>query len=500
MSRYRHENSRTALEGLVGIYARGGSSPLRRIPAERSDGLPFPRGLDYGYLQTIVTTNTTELATPEVEHGQRLVRRFATLNGITVALLMDSMLILYAIRNGVGDTAVAALASFIHLTMPLMLVGKAMIARIGAARTWGLGWLLRNTSALVMVLAPFVPAAAPQAARTAVVLAGGFGFAAFRAIGLVGNSPVIGEITTGDDRGRFLSGNWTRATISQILSLAAVIVILRHAPEIWVFQLVIGFGAVVGIYVGWLLTHVPESEIPRYSARKPLREVLRRVWHIPRMRKTLYAWTAGLAAFTLVIPFAVITVKNGYGLSDYQALGLTLVMLAGGTIASVVNGIIADRVGPRPLLIIYVGILATLGVFWSFAPQQLLVVPTLLAFFLAGFSKFGLILVMNHYFLNVADGTDRVGSSMIMRVVSGAVAGLIGAVIGGGILGALHGLGLDGMEVYRNYFRIASVVLIALVPVTRRLDRLDEWPVREAALLLLRPRMILRLRHRATDT
>jgi MFS family permease len=407
---------------------------------------------------------------------------------------MDSMLILYAIRNGVGDSAVAALASFIHLTMPFMLAGKSMIARFGAARTWGSGWILRNVSALIMVTAPFLPPDAPQFQRTSLILLGGFGFAAFRAIGLVGNSPLIGEITSEHDRGRFISGNWVRAATTQMLALVVVILILRGTTDTWVFQMVISIGALLGIYVGSVLTRVPESTVPRLSARQHLRDVLRKVWQDHRMRKTLYAWAASFAAFTMVIPFAVITVKNGYGLSDYQALFLTLVTLSGGVLANIVNGAVADRVGPRPLLIIYVVLLAAIGVYWAFAPARMLIAPTVAAFFLAGFSKFGILVVTNHYFLNIAAGADRVGSAMIMRIVAGSVAGFIGAVAGGSILGVLHSLGVEGMEVYRTYFRLAALGLIAMVPVALRLDRLNEWPLHRAALLLLRPREILRLR------
>jgi predicted MFS family arabinose efflux permease len=356
---------------------------------------------------------------------------------------------------------------------------------------------MRNVSALVMVLAPFVPADAPQLFRTALVLAGGLGFAAFRAVGLVGNSPLIGEITAGESRGRFLSGNWARATTTNFLTLIGVILILRYAPEVWVFQLIIAFGAAVGIYVGSVLMRVPESAVPRHSARKPIREVLRRVWHIPAMRKTLYAWAAGFAAFTVVIPFAVITLKNGYGLSDSTALMFTLLTLAGGFFASLVNGTVADTVGPRPLLIIYVSILALIAAFWAFAPAQFSIAPVVIAFFLAGFGKFGILVVTNHYFLNIVDGTDRVGSAILLRMVSGAAAGLIGAVIGGGILGLLHSLGLEGIDIYRSYFRIAAVGLLLMVPVVSRLDRLEEWPVVQAGLLLLQPWRIAAMRRHA---
>lgn len=434
------------------------------------------------------------LSDSAVRHGQRLVRRFALLNGVSVALLMDSMLILYAIRNGVSDAAVAVLASFIHLTMPLVLVGKMMIARIGAAHTWGFGWFLRSVSAAVLILAPLLPPSAPQYLRTAVILAGGFGFAAFRAVGLVGNSPLIGEITRSGDRGRFLSGNWVRATSTQMATLVVVIVLLQYAAETWMFQVVIGLGAALGMYVGLVLSRVPETDVPRQSARKPLPEVFRRVWSVRRMRKLLFAWAASFGAFTLVIPFAVITLKNGYGLSDSQALLFTLATLIGGTSASVINGRVADEVGPRPLLILYVAGLAAIAGYWALAPTRFLIVPTVLAFFLGGFCKFGILAVSNHYFLDVADESDRVGSSMVLRATSGAVAGLVGSVLGGGILGALDSLGFAGIPLYRTYFRLAIVAFLVILPVVRALDRLDEWPVRRAAGLLLRPWRIQRRR------
>ena len=434
-----------------------------------------------------------ELSPPEMQFGQRLVRRFSTLNGISVALLLNSVLILYAIKNGVGDAGVAVLASFIHLTMPLMLVGKGITARIGAARTWGTGWLLRNVCVLIIITAPFVPSGAPQWLRSTPILLGGFGFAAFRAIGLVGNSPLIGEITIDAERGRFLSGNWVRATITQFLALAGVILILRSTPEMWVFQAVIAMGASIGIYVGVILMRVPESDSPRKSARKPIREVIGIVWCTGRLRKLLFAWAASFAAFTMVIPFALITLKNGYELSDYHALQFTLLTLVGGTAASVVNQAIADRVGPRPLLIIYVVMLGGIALFWGFIPGEFYAAPTAVAFFAAGYSKFGILVVTNHYFLSISESSDRVGSALILRVISGAAAGLIGGVIGGSILEFLGSVGLSGIGIYRTYFRITAIFILGIVPVVTRLDRLTEWPIPRVVGLILRPWRIVRL-------
>jgi hypothetical protein len=448
----------------------------------------------------VSTLENRRLSSEDLKYGQRLIRRFAAINGVSVALLLDSMLILYAIQNGVGDVAVAVLASFVHAAMPLVLVGKAMIARVGAARTWGFGWLFRSLSAGILVLAPFVPPEMPQALKTSIILLGAFGFAAFRAIGLVGDSPLLGEITTKESRGSFLSGNLVRTTTTQLLTLVIVIVLLRNAAATWVYQLVIGIGAALGVYAGMLLSRVPESEEPRQSARKPLREVLERVWSVPRMRKLLFAWAAGFAAFTLVVPFALVTIKNGYGLSDHRALGFTLVALFGGTVSGLVNGIIADRVGPRPLLIIYVLALSAVALFWSLAPERLFVIPTGVAFFVAGYCKFGILMVSGHYFLSVSGASDRVGGSVVLRALSGAIAGLVGSLLAGGVLALLGVIGYTGIQTYRIYFRVVLGAFAVIVPVVYSLERLDEWPLKNAALLHFRPRRILGMRPRGPKT
>ncbi len=69
--------------------------------------------------------------TPEERlQGRKRFYRFYFPNGISVACLMNNVLILYGIRNGLTDPTVAIMASFLHLTMPFFLLGKSAIARI----------------------------------------------------------------------------------------------------------------------------------------------------------------------------------------------------------------------------------------------------------------------------------------------------------------------------------------------------------------------------------
>ncbi|MFO7848795.1 MAG: hypothetical protein R6V67_02435, partial [Spirochaetia bacterium] len=163
-----------------------------------------------------------ELGEKERETGKRYLRRFITLNGISIAFLMNDLLILYGIRNGMSDPQLALLASFMHLTMPFLLVGKLIIPRIGLARTWGDAWFMRYLSGSIMIAAPFLAGRFPQSVVSATVLLGAFGFALFRSVGIVANSPLRGEIPTYEERGSFISGNWTRSQSTYFLSVAFV--------------------------------------------------------------------------------------------------------------------------------------------------------------------------------------------------------------------------------------------------------------------------------------
>ncbi len=429
-----------------------------------------------------------QLSGSQRQYGKKLIQRFVALNGVSVAVLMNDLLILYGIRNGLTDPQLALLASFMHLTMPFMILGKIAIRKYGAARTWGFGWFMRYVSASLLVAAPFLRNIGPQWMVAATVLTGGFGFAFFRSIGLVGNSPIIGEITTVRDRGKFISGNFVRSQSTYFATMVAVIFMMRFIGTIWVYQLAIGIGCVLGIYASTRLIKAPESQTPSRSAEKPVGHALRTLWNKKRYRKIFFAWAAAFVAWSVVIPFAVITLKNGYGISDHGALMFTLLLLAGGIISSLINGILSDRVGPRPLLILYVFGFFIIAAWWALAPDILYIFPAGLAFFVAGFCKTGIIITTGHYFLTVTEEKDRVGTSLFSRMFTGAAAGLAGSALGGSILKVLQSSPITGLDIYRTYFRIIIIVLIPFFFLVFNLDKLREWKVRNILSLLLSPR------------
>ena len=144
------------------------------------------------------------LSHEERRQGQKLYRRFLSVNGIAVPILMESVLILFAIRNGISDPQIALLASFINITMPFMLVGKRMTARRGLAASWGKAWLFRYIAISPILIAPAAARMHPSFGPILILLSM-FGFSVFRAIGMMNTSPMVGEITDDKDRGTYIS-------------------------------------------------------------------------------------------------------------------------------------------------------------------------------------------------------------------------------------------------------------------------------------------------------
>lgn len=424
------------------------------------------------YLRSIIYPGIPSL--PDVlsaddrRYGRSQYFRWAVFNGISVACLLDNMLILFAIRNHLSDPQIAVMVSFIYLTMPLMVAGKRMAARIGVVRTWALGWFYRYLSACLIVIAPFFHSIAPQWVVTGLIMIGAFGFAFFRTIGLVAQKPLAGEITTEAERGRFLSGNSMRVHISHFITMLLIVLWLNYSNRLWVYQAILAIGCLTGFYATTIIARIPESAVPRLSARRSLTDTFARLWVDPRQRQLLFCWCAGFASFSLVPPIMVVALKNGYLISDHAAFFFSSLFMVGAIAVSMISTRIADRINSRLLLQFYMGGLILAAAYWAFAPSRFSPVIVAATFVIAGGCKAGILIALSHYFLDVVDESRRVGSSLVVQIFAGGIAGLSGVGISGGLLKFLATVDLRGMHMYRAYFQIILLILLAIYLVSSR--------------------------------
>lgn len=434
------------------------------------------------------------LSLSQQESGRRYYNKFSVLNGISYICLGDTILILFAIKLGCPDYCISILASLAFLSNFCMPLGKFLMAKVGAIKTISSCWTMRNISILLVASAPLFNRMAGAQVMMAVILIGAFAFYACRAIGVIGFQPVVGEITTEENRGKFTSYNSMISYIAILGMLGIIILMMKISSDLWVFIVTILTGATIGIISTWLLSRINETSAIKTSAAQPILSDVITTLKNPLRRKQLFACCAISSAITLTVPISMLALKKGYGISDDSALLFALVQMIGAIAVAYVIGLMAEETGPRPLAIISYCLLIAICVLWIVAPGTFTWYYSAILFFIAGAGATGTGVPMAHYFLIVIPHKERVASTLTINVISGVAAGLAGSVIGAWILHYLDARGMVGMQIFKVYFAVVLGLLLVGLIFVFRLAPLAEWKLRDVLGLMFSPRDLITLR------
>ncbi len=433
------------------------------------------------------------LSLSQQERGRNNFHRFNFINGLSYICVGETIIILFAIRMGCPDYTVAILGSFFFLSNFCMPLGKLLMARIGAIRTIAMCWAMRNLSILVVAAAPLFSWFAGTWAATTAIIVGAFSFYACRSIGVIGMQPVMGELTTAENRGKFTSRSNGLFYLANLIMLGVIMMVMRYTRETWVFVATIGDGAFLGLVSTWFISRIDETEAISQSAAKPvLADVLLTLKNSMRLRQ-LAANCAISSAITLTVPISMLALKKGYGISDDSALLFALIQMAGAVATSYVIGLLAEETGPRPLAILFYCLLIVLCLLWVIGPDTFKWYYMIWPFVLAGAAVIGTGVSMTHYFLIAIPNKERVAASLTMYVISGVAAGVVGSVVGGGIFRFLDTLGMTPIDMFQRYFLIVLFILLAGLPLMSRLTPLADWKISEVLGLAFAPKDIITL-------
>ena len=413
------------------------------------------------------------------KRAQKRYLWFTRVNAVSFAILGEGVLILYSVKVGAPDWLISVITSMFYWTMPLMLLGKRLIARMGAARAYSLSWFLRNISASFLILVPFVQQRFYPNLGLFLLTLAGTGFYAFRSMGITAMTPLIGDITSKHDRGQFISTAWLNFNLFYLLVIGVLALVFSRDSSVQSFQFVIGVGVFFGLVASWIVASVPESPRLKRSGQEKLRETLRFFRENLTARRLFWSWIFATMGIMLVMPFSMLSLKKGYLVPDQIAIVFVMIQVSGGILGSFLNTHLLDRVGSKPMLVLYTAGFMLIAFLWLIGPAQLFWPHVVLIFLLAGMSNSGIQSALSHYFLNSTPALNRVSASMVLNIFSGIAAGFAGSVIGGGLLKLLHHFGVEGILIYRTYFGAVLLIQMAILAVVLRLPALVPKGVRD---------------------
>jgi hypothetical protein len=413
------------------------------------------------------------LTDEQKRYGKLSYLNFCMYNGFSVALIAESTLILYSLKFGVPDYIVGIMASFVFLGIPFLILGKKFVINFGTSGTVSKAWFFRNLCGILTIFAPIVSYYTSLEYGIAVIIIGAFGFYSFRGVGMIAFLPLVGEITDKDDLGDFNGRAFFRYNMGYFLSILALVVLFHYYDSLFTFQIVIAVGGIFGIIASFHVKKVPETSMPRKSASVSIRDSLIFVFKYPALRKLIYGQTIYFIGLALILPYSMLALKESYHLSDFKAFEFVLAQFLGAMLISHISKKLIKVIGSRNLLVLLFLFQVIIGGLWLLSPLRFNWIYCGFIFLFLGMVQFGGYLALSHYFLAITPPESRIGSTMIISAVSSILAGLCGAVIGGGLLRLLERLNFHSLDKFHYYFSVIIIITVIGYLAVLKLERIN---------------------------
>ncbi len=373
-------------------------------------------------------------------------------------------------------------SAFLYISFFFMIPGKAWVRRAGVVKTFGLGWLFRYLAMAPILVTP-VFLAGRAVIPIVLAMIGVAGFNIFRGFGIVGQSPVLNALSSGRDRGTFLSGFAILVqTVAIVTSIAIALFVGPEAPTSR-YIVIFGIGLAFGFAATGLIFALPEPANAKESARTGLLEGGRTALGDKNTRRFLLSFGAYSFVLGMVRPFLIVYIKEVFFVSDGVAMLFTVVANLGAILMGLIAQVVLDRLGAKPLILIFVSVFFVSLVAVAAIPP---VAPPVLyffvgaVFFVSAFGSTGGENASQSYFYSLVRPEQAVNMGILYFVTLG-IGGSLGSPVAGIVIEFLSSTTtLSTSDVYRLFFAVGGILLLFVIITMSRINRLGSVSVRSA--------------------
>lgn len=475
---------------------------------------------------------TEQLSSFQRKRGRRVFDAYSGINSFSFALVTGNTITLYALALGASSTVVGLLGAFMYVSFFAIPLGKLMVRGSTLVRTFAHNWMLRNWSLLPLLLIPFLAAAGYQQLAIGVLLLSVLLFNLFRGIGLIANNPVIGLLAPGKDRGEYIVRLSLINNSTALIATLFLAFLLWHNSGVETYNLVVLIGITAGIGASALLYKLPDPGAAVSASAKPasaksagsrfsamfrdlfsqrgradaadanlgadgparpasLLAETREAWKDQNFRRFVLSYLVLGVGIGMVRPFIVVYGKAVYGQSDSMVTIFSVCASLGALLMGAVMRVVIDRLGAKPMYIIFAAVSALSLVPAVLAPGighpvfALAFLCLLSAAVNMGFA--GQESAAQTYFFAMVPKESILNLSMLYYFILGGT-GALGSIAGGAILDALTGAGASALTAWRLFFVGAGAVIGLGCLAQRNLLDLGSFPVRDTLAVLFSPR------------
>ena len=418
---------------------------------------------------------------------------FFFFNFLSVMIVMDSPIFLYAESLGASATVMGLIAGLTPLMVVFQIPAADYVNRVGYKRFITTGWTLRLIFVAGLAVVPFTSDSTfDHNNKLAIILAMLFFFNLVRGISSCGWFPWITGLIPENVRGRYLT---IENACNNVGSLAAFLLVawyLGSNPASHQFGVLFGASLLFGIVSLAFIYRVPEVPTPPEEAEVaravPWAEIIRH----PPFRKLLWVAFAWAVAMGGIMAFIVKFLKGPVAMADNLIMFAASAKFAGGLLTLWFLATRLDRMGSRPVMhtaiitwiLIFAGWVAMAG--GVLQPSFGMVIALYLAMGF-GFSMFNM--ALSKLAMATVPKMGRSHFFALFSVVGSLTAGLFPILWGFGIdllkPVQIEWLGLKWNQ-FSLYFAALILVLIATMMLVQRIDEKEAAPMNKFLVDLIR--------------
>ena len=444
-----------------------------------------------------------QLSAYKIKQGRRIYDIYNIFNSFSFALVTGNTVTLYALFLKANTTVVGLLTAFMYLSFFAIPLGKLMVMRFSIMQTFGSTWLLRTASLLPLLAIPFlVSAGHDQYALYCLLLAVGL-FNFFRGAGMIANNPVIRILAPGKDRSSYIVRLSLINNLAALLATVLLAWLLRRDPSVQSYNLASMIGILLGFIASILLFRIPEPQSAKPNRQKQkdsttprqgstfLRHI-RDAFKDANFRRFVLAFFIISLGIAMIRPFIIVYAKEVYSRRDSAATILSMYSLVGALSVGLLMHLIIDRIGAKPIFIIFSAISALSLIPAFFAPglASAGILSTVFLILFTMISNVGFVGQDNSsqaYFFAMVPEEALMDLSMLYYFIL-AITGGAGSILGGTILDLLRVQGFSYLQSYQIFFLIVIAIIAIGIVFQRKLLNLGSYRVFETLAVLFSPR------------
>ena len=428
-----------------------------------------------------------------LKKARDLYKTFAVSNAVSWQFLASNIITLFALRLGANATYIGLLSAIIYMSFFFLPLGKVLSGHYPLVKVYGTAWVARAIGMTPVLFVPLVYSYGRHDTAMVLILLGCGIFHVFRGIGMIGNNPVLSHLSSGPDKGSYL----TQVQITNhgvgMFTGFIVAMLLGRDPPLFIYALIIAAGIGFGIFSGITMFKIPNPELEKESEKKRITDILKEALAEPAMRPFLLILPMVVLVAGVSRTFIVVYSREVFGQSDGMVALYTVFGGLGVLMSGLLVKFLVDKVGAKPMFsfCVILGLLSLIPIvaFPSSVIENYTTVTLYLIFlfFILNFGWLGSEGLMQTYYMGLVPSEKMVDMGMLYYLAFG-LAGAVGSLLGGALLDATTVISGSASISFRILFGILIIVSCLTLFFMRRLTPLGALPFMGAMEIMFSPR------------